>query len=99
MSTVPTPSEPKAATAAPAMSRSTAGKPLADLPKDELEHLAAEFGLDPRDYRTKHVLGLTLCALGLVSDGTYALVAGAIADRLRRSRAQRWIGGTVLIGL
>ena len=45
------------------------------------------------------VLGLTLCALGLVSDGTYALVAGAIADKLRRSRAQRWIGGTVLIGL
>jgi len=45
------------------------------------------------------VLGLTLCALGLVSDGAYALVAGAIADRLRRSRAQRWVGGTVLIGL
>jgi threonine/homoserine/homoserine lactone efflux protein len=45
------------------------------------------------------VLGLTLCALGLVSDGTYALAAGAIADRLRRSRAQRWIGGSVLIGL
>jgi len=45
------------------------------------------------------VLGLTLCALGLVSDGAYALVAGAIADRLRRSRAQRLIGGTVLIGL
>lgn len=45
------------------------------------------------------VLGLTLCTLGLISDGTYALVAGSIADRLRRSRAQRWIGGTVLIGL
>lgn len=45
------------------------------------------------------VLGLTLCALGLISDGAYALVAGSIADRLRRSRAQRWIGGTVLIGL
>lgn len=49
------------------------------------------------------VLGLTLVALGLLSDGTYALVAGAVADRLRGSRrlarAERWFGGSVLIAL
>jgi threonine/homoserine/homoserine lactone efflux protein len=49
------------------------------------------------------VLGLTLCALGLLSDGLYALVAGAVADRLRGSpaiaRVERWLGGTVLMGL
>lgn len=49
------------------------------------------------------VLGLTLCLLGLLSDGAYAVVAGTVADRLRGSRtierAERWFGGTVLIGL
>jgi threonine/homoserine/homoserine lactone efflux protein len=49
------------------------------------------------------VLGLTLAALGLVSDGLYAFVAGTVADRLRDSRAmarvERWLGGTVLVGL
>jgi threonine/homoserine/homoserine lactone efflux protein len=49
------------------------------------------------------VLGLTMCVLGLVSDGLYAFVAGTIADRLRGSRAiervERWFGGVVLIGL
>jgi threonine/homoserine/homoserine lactone efflux protein len=49
------------------------------------------------------VLGLTMCALGLLSDGLYAVVAGTIADRLRGSRAieriERWFGGVVLIGL
>ena len=49
------------------------------------------------------VLGLTLCVLGLLSDGLYALVAGTAADRLRGSRAmarvERWFGGTVLVGL
>jgi threonine/homoserine/homoserine lactone efflux protein len=49
------------------------------------------------------VLGLTLCGLGLLSDGAYAFVAGTVADRLRGSRAvarvERWFGGTVLIGL
>ncbi len=49
------------------------------------------------------VLGLTLCMLGLVSDGLYAFVAGTVADRLRESRAmasvERWVGGTVLVGL
>jgi threonine/homoserine/homoserine lactone efflux protein len=48
-------------------------------------------------------LGLTLSALGLLSDGLYALVAGTVADRLRASRAvariERWFGGTVLVGL
>jgi threonine/homoserine/homoserine lactone efflux protein len=49
------------------------------------------------------VLGLTLCALGLLSDGLYAFVAGTAADRLRGSRGlarvERWFGGAVLIGL
>lgn len=45
------------------------------------------------------VLGLTLCALGLLSDGLYALLAGVVGDRLRTDRFQRWVGGTVLIGL
>jgi len=49
------------------------------------------------------VLGLTLCVLGLLSDGLYAFVAGTVADRLRDSRAmariERWVGGTVLVGL
>jgi threonine/homoserine/homoserine lactone efflux protein len=48
-------------------------------------------------------LGLTLSALGLLSDGLYAVAAGTVADRLRGSRAiaraERWFGGTVLIGL
>jgi threonine/homoserine/homoserine lactone efflux protein len=49
------------------------------------------------------LLGLTFAMLGLLSDGTYAVVAGTIADRLRDSRrflaAQRWISGTVFVGL
>jgi threonine/homoserine/homoserine lactone efflux protein len=45
------------------------------------------------------VLGLTLCLLGLLSDGLYAVLAGVIGDRLRADRIQRWLGGTVLIGL
>ena len=49
------------------------------------------------------VLGVTLCGLGLLSDGLYAFVAGTVADRLRGSRAiarvERWFGGTVLVGL
>ena len=49
------------------------------------------------------ILGLTMCALGLLSDGLYAFVAGTIADRLRGSRTieriERWFGGVVLIGL
>jgi threonine/homoserine/homoserine lactone efflux protein len=49
------------------------------------------------------VLGLTMVVLGLLSDGTYAFVAGTVADKLRGSRAmarvERWLGGTVLVGL
>jgi threonine/homoserine/homoserine lactone efflux protein len=49
------------------------------------------------------VLGLTYVLLGLLSDGLYAVTAGAAADRLRGSRAfaraERWVSGTVLVGL
>jgi len=49
------------------------------------------------------VLGLTFAGLGLLSDSTYAFVAGTVADRLRGTplvaRIERWFGGTVLIGL
>jgi len=49
------------------------------------------------------VLGLTMAGLGLLSDGTYALVAGTVAERLRGRRrfleAQRWVSGGVLVGL
>jgi threonine/homoserine/homoserine lactone efflux protein len=49
------------------------------------------------------VLGLTLCALGLTCDGMYAFVAGTVADTLRGSpamaRVERWVGGSVLVGL
>jgi threonine/homoserine/homoserine lactone efflux protein len=49
------------------------------------------------------VLGLTMAALGLLSDGTYALVAGTVADRLRDSRrwraVQRWVSGSLFVGL
>ncbi len=49
------------------------------------------------------VLGLSFVALGVVTDSTWALVAGATGDRLRRSshfpRIERWFSGTVLVGL
>jgi threonine/homoserine/homoserine lactone efflux protein len=49
------------------------------------------------------LLGLTLAALGLMSDSLYAIGAGSIADRLRGSRAvarfERWFGGGILVGL
>ncbi len=49
------------------------------------------------------VLGLSFAGLGFLSDSGYALVAGAVADRLRGSpaiaRFERWFGGSVLIGL
>ncbi len=49
------------------------------------------------------VLGLTFIALGLVSDGLYALLAGTIAQRLRRSgrasSAGRYASGGILVGL
>jgi threonine/homoserine/homoserine lactone efflux protein len=49
------------------------------------------------------LLGLTFATLGMLSDSTYAFVAGTVADRLRGTplvtRVERWFGGTVLIGL
>ena len=49
------------------------------------------------------LLGLTFAGLGLASDSLYAVVAGTVADRLRGTpfiaRVERWVGGTVLIGL
>ena len=49
------------------------------------------------------VLGVTFVLLGLVSDGTYALVAGTLSGWLRGSaqvlRVQRYLSGTVFVGL
>jgi threonine/homoserine/homoserine lactone efflux protein len=49
------------------------------------------------------VLGLTFIALGILSDGTYALVAGSLGQRLRRSarfaRLRDRTSGVVYIGL
>ena len=48
-------------------------------------------------------LGLVFVALAIVSDGTWALVAGTASDRLRGNvgflRAQRYVSGTVFVGL
>jgi threonine/homoserine/homoserine lactone efflux protein len=48
-------------------------------------------------------LGLLFIAIALISDGTYAVAAGAAADRLRGSprflRAERWVSGSVFVGL
>ena len=44
------------------------------------------------------VLGLTFMGLGMISDGTYALLAGTVGNTLRRNprflRFQRWFAGT-----
>jgi len=49
------------------------------------------------------ILGLTFMGLGILSDGMFALVAGAAGDFLRRSRrfqrVLRWFSGTSFIGL
>jgi threonine/homoserine/homoserine lactone efflux protein len=49
------------------------------------------------------VLGVSFVLLGLVTDGSYALLAGTVAPRLRRSRgaanAARWASGGILVGL
>ncbi|HEU5211236.1 MAG TPA: LysE family translocator [Gaiellaceae bacterium] len=49
------------------------------------------------------VLGLTFATLGLLSDGTYAVAAGALSGRLRSSTraasVSRLASGTILIGL
>jgi threonine/homoserine/homoserine lactone efflux protein len=48
-------------------------------------------------------LGLTFALLGFLSDSMWALAAGTVADRLRGSAGiawvERWIGGSVLVGL
>jgi threonine/homoserine/homoserine lactone efflux protein len=48
-------------------------------------------------------LGLTFMGLGIISDGMFALAAGAAGDFLRRNRRflrmQRWFAGTSFIGL
>jgi threonine/homoserine/homoserine lactone efflux protein len=49
------------------------------------------------------LLGLIFIALAVVSDGTWALVAGTASDRLRGRagflRTQRYVSGTVFVGL
>jgi threonine/homoserine/homoserine lactone efflux protein len=49
------------------------------------------------------VLGLVFVALGLVSDGAYALLAGTVGQRLRGRRgfvrAERWVSASVYLGL
>ena len=49
------------------------------------------------------VLGLTFMGLGILSDGMFALAAGAAGDFLRRSRRflrfQRWFAGLSFLGL
>jgi threonine/homoserine/homoserine lactone efflux protein len=49
------------------------------------------------------VLGLIFVALGVVSDGLYAVAAGTAGARLKREgrllRAERYVSGSVFIGL
>jgi threonine/homoserine/homoserine lactone efflux protein len=49
------------------------------------------------------VLGLLFATLGFLSDGAWALVAGTLGERLRRSRrfptVQRYVSGSVFVGL
>ena len=49
------------------------------------------------------VLGVVFILIAVVSDGMYALAAGTASDWLRGSpaflRAERWVSGTVLVGL
>ena len=49
------------------------------------------------------VLGLIFASLGALSDGCWALVAGTLGDRLRRSarfpKIQRYVSGSVFVGL
>jgi len=49
------------------------------------------------------VLGLSFTVLAFLSDSLYAIAAGSIADRLRGTKTiakvQRWVGGSVLVGL
>jgi threonine/homoserine/homoserine lactone efflux protein len=49
------------------------------------------------------LLGVLFIAIAVVSDGLYALAAGTVAHRLRGSprflRMERWVSGSVLVGL
>ena len=49
------------------------------------------------------VLGLVFTALGILTDGSYALLMGSLSEKLRRSRLyarlERKVSGTLLIGL
>jgi threonine/homoserine/homoserine lactone efflux protein len=49
------------------------------------------------------VLGLIFACLGAMSDGCWALVAGTLGERLRRStrfpKIQRYVSGSVFVGL
>jgi threonine/homoserine/homoserine lactone efflux protein len=49
------------------------------------------------------MLGLLFAALGFLSDGVWAVVAGTLGERLRRSRrfpqVQRYVSGSVFVGL
>jgi threonine/homoserine/homoserine lactone efflux protein len=49
------------------------------------------------------LLGTAFCLIAWVSDSTYALVVGTLADRMRRStavaRTRRWVSGTVMVAL
>ena len=49
------------------------------------------------------LLGLLFAGLGFLSDGVWALVAGTLGERLRRSRrfpqVQRYVTGSVFVGL
>jgi threonine/homoserine/homoserine lactone efflux protein len=49
------------------------------------------------------LLGLLFAGLGFLSDGAWALVAGTLGERLRRSRRfpqlQRYVSGSVFVGL
>jgi threonine/homoserine/homoserine lactone efflux protein len=48
-------------------------------------------------------LGLVFVAIGLVTDGGYALAAGTVGDRLRRNRGylafERYVSGALFVGL
>jgi len=49
------------------------------------------------------LLGTVFCLIAWVSDSSYALVVGTLADRMRRStavaRTRRWVSGTVMVAL
>jgi threonine/homoserine/homoserine lactone efflux protein len=49
------------------------------------------------------VLGLTFTVVAFLSDCLYAVIAGSVAERMRGTDTiawtQRWVGGSVLVGL